>query len=186
MKMLLSNRLASKRKTTATILLMLLVLALLCSSLIVSVEAASIWTQAYGGIASDWAYSVVETPDGGFAIAGATHSFSTGPFPYLLPDFWLVKTDALGNMQWNRTYADGVAYSLIATSDGGYALAGYTGSSGVGSAFLLVKTDELGVYPEYSSWLVPALVLTATAFIIINKKQLLRTLGKRCYGWATA
>ena len=71
---------------------------LLCASLVFSVKAeASMWTQTYGGIASDWAYSV-ETSDGGFAIAGATHSFATGPFSYLLPDFWLVKTDTLGNM----------------------------------------------------------------------------------------
>ncbi len=78
---------------------------------------------------------------------------------------------------WSRTYGGAgseLAYSLIATSDGGYAIAGYTTSFGAGSYdFWLVKTDENGIVPEYSSWLIPALVLTATAFIIINKKKLL-------------
>jgi hypothetical protein len=67
-----------------------------------------------------------------------------------------------------------VARSLIATSDGGYAMAGYTQSFGAGgNDFWLVKTDELGLYPEYSSFLVPALVMTTTAFIIANNKRLL-------------
>jgi hypothetical protein len=68
----------------------------------------------------------------------------------------------------------GAMCSLVATSDGGYAIASTSGSYEAGDYdFLLVKTDEFGVVPEYSSLLVPALMLTATAFIIINKKKLL-------------
>jgi len=79
---------------------------------------------------------------------------------------------------WSQTYGGGWddwAYSLVATSDGGYALAGNSvplGGTGYAD-FWLVKTGENGVVPEYSSWLVPTLVLTATAFILINKKRLL-------------
>jgi hypothetical protein len=133
------------------------------------------WNQTYGDpdieAGFEMAYSLVATSDGGYVLTGNADLFSEIPRNSLL-----VKTDALGNMVWNKTYVDGNAYSLIATSDGGYALAGYTQSFGAGGDdFWLVKTDELGVYPEYSSWLVPALVLTATAFIIINKKRLIRT-----------
>jgi hypothetical protein len=84
-----------------------------------------------------------------------------------------VKTDELGDLEWDRIYvgAGGQwASSLTATSDGGYAIVGTNNGD-----FWLVKTDENGIVPEYSSLLVPALVLTATAFIIINKKRLIRT-----------
>ncbi len=117
------------------------------------------WNQTYG---EDSAYSLVATSDGGYALTGS---------------FLLVKTDELGNMKWNQTYFKQWLYaptSLIAMSDGGYAIAGYTPTDNPPNAEAwLIKTDEFGVVPEYSSWLVPALVLTATAFIIINKKRLL-------------
>jgi len=102
--------------------------------LIGSVGASSeMWSRTYGGAGQEVAYAVVETSDGGYAIAGYTNSSGAG-----YDDFWLVKTDAYGNMEWNQTYG-GVgserAYSLVVTSDGGFALAG-------GS--LLVKTDSHG------------------------------------------
>ena len=196
---------------------------LLCSSLVVSVDAASMWSRTYEGTDGEWAYSLIETSDGGYALAGsmfvktdalgnvewnrtygrtACSVVATSDGGYAIAgtwyfsgpgggsaDAWLVKTDALGNMQWNQTYGSGYynrddfARSLVATSDGGYAIAGtwnyswawdYTGGY-VWGDFWLVKTDENGVVPEYSSWLIPALVLTATAFIIINKKRLIRT-----------
>ena len=55
-------------------------------------------------------------------------------------------------MEWSQTYggadADG-AFSLVATSDGGYAIAGFTRSFGDGYPdFWLVKTDGSGTVPE--------------------------------------
>jgi hypothetical protein len=101
------------------------------------------WTRTYGGASGDAASSVVQTNDGGYALAGYTASYGAGSW-----DFWLVKTDSAGNPQWNKTYGgasgDG-AHSVVQTSDGGYAIAGYTGSYGAGSAdFWLVKTDSVG------------------------------------------
>jgi hypothetical protein len=101
------------------------------------------WDRTYGGTANDWAFSVVQTSDGGYAIAGNTNSYGAGNF-----DIWLVKTDASGIMQWNKTYG-GVSYeiswSVVQTGDGGYAMAGYTQSYGAGyyDAWL-VKTDSSG------------------------------------------
>jgi predicted secreted protein len=101
------------------------------------------WNQTYGGTAQDGAYSVVQTSDGGYALAGFTDSYGAGGY-----DFWLVKTDSSGRMVWNQTYGgtgDEQASSVIQTSDGGYALAGYTNSFGAGSYdFWLVKTDSYG------------------------------------------
>ena len=101
------------------------------------------WNKTYGGTSYDWAYALVQTSDGGYALAGRTASFGAGG-----DDFWLVKTDSAGNMQWNKTYGgtnDDMAFALVQTSDGGYALAGYTTSFGAGGLdFWLVKTDSAG------------------------------------------
>lgn len=80
------------------------------------------WIQTYQGTSDDMAYSVIETGDGGYALAGRTDSFGAG-----LLDFWLVKIDDAGNVQWSKTYGgtgDEYAMTLVQTDDGGYALAG--------------------------------------------------------------
>jgi hypothetical protein len=104
------------------------------TSCVMSYQAfAAGWTRTYGGNFDDVAYSIIETGDGGFALAGRTDSMGVGSL-----DFWLVKTDDIGNMQWNKTYggtSGGNQVSLIQTEDGGYALTG-SGS--------LVKTDVNG------------------------------------------
>jgi hypothetical protein len=100
-----------------------------------------LWNKTYGGIDLDWAWSVVETDDGGFAVAGDTSSFGAGA-----SDAWLVRTDTSGNMLWNQTYGGTESDSLssvIETSDGGFALVGDTSSSGVYDVWL-VKTDSDG------------------------------------------
>ena len=108
---------------------------------LVKVDASgnAMWNKTYGGAASDYAMSVVLTSDGGYAMAGETDSFGAGN-----NDFWLVKVDASGNMLWNKTYGGAlsdVAWSVVLTSDGGYAMAGETASFGAGGGdFYLVKT----------------------------------------------
>ena len=100
-----------------------------------------LWTKTYDGTSYDVAYSVVLTGDGGFALAGYTMSMGGNP------DFWLVRTDSSGNMLWTKTYGGtsyDVAYSVVLTGDGGFALAGYTMSMGGNPDFLLVRTDSSG------------------------------------------
>jgi hypothetical protein len=104
-------------------------------------SADSGWTGTYGGVDDDWASSVVETSDGGYALAGASCSFSVSS----LADSYLVKTDASGIMQWNRTYGEGYDdgfASIVQTSDGGYAMAGY--AAGTTDDGYFVKTDSSG------------------------------------------
>ena len=101
------------------------------------------WSKTYGGASDDVPNYLVCTNDGGYAMAGYTHSFGAG-----IGDFWLVKTDSVGNIQWNKTYggidSDG-AESAIQTSDGGYAIAGATLSFGAGDwDFWFAKTDSDG------------------------------------------
>jgi len=94
----------------------------------------TLWTKSYaGGKAS----SISLTDDGGFVVAGGT---GTNAF--------LLKTDSLGNSQWIKEYGGTSKDEFIAlkpTLDGGYILAGFTGSYGAGqSDGYLVKTDSSG------------------------------------------
>ena len=81
-----------------------------------------VWNKTYGGTGDEIANSVIQTNDGGYALAGFTNSFGAGG-----KDFWLVKTDSVGNLLWSKTYGgpgDEIADSVIQTSDGGYVLEG--------------------------------------------------------------
>jgi TolB-like protein len=101
-----------------------------------------IWAKTYGGASDDWAYSVQQTSDGGYIVAGITNSFGKGEL-----DIFLIKTDAKGNIQWAKTYGgteDEFAYSVQQTSDGGYIVAGSTRSFGEDGDILLIKTDANG------------------------------------------
>jgi hypothetical protein len=101
------------------------------------------WNKTYGGSEIDGAGSVLQTSDGGYIVAGFTYSFGSGG-----ADFWLVKTDANGNMEWNKTYGGSLndfACCIRPTSDGGYIVAGDTESFGAGGYdFWLLKIDSAG------------------------------------------
>ena len=132
------------------------------------------WSRTYGGTSNDHANSLIQTSDGGYAIAGVTYSFDAGQ-----GDFWLVKIDVDGNMMWSSTYGGmgpDYGYSLVQTYDEGYVIAGVTGSFGAeGANFWLIKTDEYGIVPEYSSWVLLSIMLVATFVIVIYKKRLNNT-----------
>ena len=137
------------------------------------------WNQTYGGAADDRAYSVVVASDGGYVLAGvwdyADYVFIDALEEFAHGSFWLIKTDAYGNMEWNRTYTESdlnVAYSVVATSDGGYAVAGETRALGfTNSKLWLIKTNETGFIPEHPSFIVSSLLMTATLVIIVYKKK---------------
>ncbi len=114
----------------------------------IDASGQSEWNRTYGGLAWDWAHTVILTPDEGFVIGGSTLSYGAGS-----QDFWLIKTNANGLIEWNSTYG-GTDYerglSMIQTTDGGFALAGHTWSFGAGNQdFWLVKTNGSG-YNEWS------------------------------------
>jgi len=98
------------------------------------------WTKTIGGPASEIGNSLIQTSDGGYAIAGSTISFGAGQL-----DVYVIKLDANGNLQWNKTIGgtgDDRGYSLIQTSDSGYAIAGITESFGAGKKDVyVVKLD---------------------------------------------
>jgi len=102
-----------------------------------------LWDRTYGGSGFESARSIIQTTDGGYALAGVTASNEKGS-----NDFWIIKLDELGNEGWFREYKENVDHGnpdLIQTSDGGYILALSTTSKGAGSLdFLVIKLDSQG------------------------------------------
>lgn len=102
-----------------------------------------LWDKTFGGNQNDFSIMGQQTADGGFIIAGTTESFGNG-----MRDFWLIKTDADGNEEWNQTYGtaenDRTQY-VEQTSDGGYVVTGGTGNfENNNQDVWLIKTDENG------------------------------------------
>ncbi|MCH7762002.1 PQQ-like beta-propeller repeat protein, partial [candidate division TA06 bacterium] len=103
----------------------------------------TLWTRTFGGSLEDLGYSVKETQDGGYIIAGGTESFGAGFF-----DVYLVKTDSSGDTLWTRTFGGtnwDLGYSVHQTQRGEFVIVGLTDPSGIGmDDVYLIKTDSLG------------------------------------------
>ncbi len=114
------------------------------------------WTQIYGTPPNETAESVLQTKDGGYAIACSNGSTQTvGPMEY---EALLIKTDSSGNQLWSNTYNEatnyGVSDAIIQTNDEEYALACSTYSGiGIPTAFL-VKINSTGNQLWYNESLI--------------------------------
>ncbi len=102
------------------------------------------WSHTYGGPEREWVEAIIQTTDYGFAFTGQSWSSGVGD-----RDIWLVKTDESGLLQWKNVYGGGEkagAENLVQTTDGGFAFAGFTSTTGIGSFvdLWLVKTDNDG------------------------------------------
>lgn len=101
------------------------------------------WQKVYGGHGYDYGYSVIQTYDGGYAIAGATTTIGNGN-----SDAYLLKVDSVGNIELQNSFG-GInidqAYSIKETRDSGLVFAGFTNSFGNGGYDMyVVRTDKLG------------------------------------------
>lgn len=107
------------------------------------------WQKSLGGTTDDIASSVQQTSDGGYIIAGETYSSDGDVTGYHLNgDYWIVKLDSSGNLQWQKTLGGteyDVANSVKQTSDGGYIVAGETSSS---------DGDVIGNHGNSDAWIV--------------------------------
>ncbi len=112
------------------------------------------WTKTLGSTGADIAYDVIETSDGGYATTGRT-SLGTST-----DDLWISKFNSSGVEQWTKTLNSGnashtiEAYSLIQTSDDGYAV---TGRNALGAGVYdlwLAKFDSSGV-EQWTTTLTP-------------------------------
>jgi len=102
-----------------------------------------VWDKAFGGIEADVANSIIQTRDGGYALAGYTWSKGAGR-----EDAWVIKLDENGEVVWDKTFGgsdEDVARCIIQAEDGGYVLAGYTESKGAGRYDVwVIKLNEKG------------------------------------------
>lgn len=98
------------------------------------------WYKSYGDVGHDQNFSVHQTTDGGFVIAGYTFSAS-------VIDVNVVKVDGSGNLLWTKnvggTGAD-YSYAVTSTADGGLVFCGSTLSFGATNAGYLAKMDGSG------------------------------------------
>ena len=121
------------------------------------------WQKSFGGSGNDFLQSVRLTQDGGFILAGV--SASKGPNQESITDgnkkdkcrggddFWIIKLDAAGNEQWQKTIG-GMSQeklkSVCPTKDGGYILGG-SSSSPKPSSGMEQYPEELAQYGEKKS-----------------------------------
>jgi hypothetical protein len=91
-----------------------------------------VWQHNYGDSVAEHLYAAQPTKDGGYIMAGSKYinGSATGSLPNT--DFYVIKTDSLGVLQWAKTYGGSemdMANSIYPAADGGYILAGVTRSN---------------------------------------------------------
>ena len=97
-----------------------------------------IWDSLYGGIGNDYITDLQITDDGGYIAVGITNNASgdvTGPYNGGTADSWVIKVDAFGTLIWETILGGGnvdEGHSVVQASDGGYTIAGHSGSAGNG------------------------------------------------------
>jgi hypothetical protein len=102
------------------------------------------WQKTYGETGSNYAYTVEQTLDGGYLLAGYTHNLT----PAQNIDTLLLKIDKDGGVIWQKTYGGSdtdIVYAADQTREGGYVIAGYTNSFGAGGKdILIMKLSSAG------------------------------------------
>lgn len=105
------------------------------------------WTLQYGNTGVEEAHSVKQTADGGYIVFGNATSFGNDYEPYLN------RFTSTGNLLWTKLYGgpkSDAMYDGIITSDGGYAMSGFTESFGEGhrgtdsSNYFAIRTNMSG------------------------------------------
>ncbi len=93
-----------------------------------------VWQKTYGGYSTEYATAVSETADGGIIVAAVLNADYNGTVPVTYSgsmDYWVLKLNALGEMQWNNHYGGengDQARSIKGTADGGCIVVGQSGS----------------------------------------------------------
>ncbi len=102
-----------------------------------------LWDKTFGGSENDEAYSIIQTNDEGYAIAGFTVSEDTED-----RNVWVIKLDRKGNKIWDKTLggtSEEWANSIVQTEDKGYMVAGWTKSMGAGKTDAwIIKLNKRG------------------------------------------
>ena len=120
-----------------------------------------VWNKTYGGIDQDDASYMKQTSDGGFILFGDAFSNSGEVVGnHGGSDFWLVKVDSLGNIEWTKCLGgscNDAGYKIDLTQDGGFVCIGSSCSH---------DGDVTTNYGNYDVWVVR---LSQTGDIIWQK-----------------
>ncbi len=110
------------------------------------------WGNSYGGSNNDVPTSIVQNSDGGFIIAGNSHSSDGNVLGHhgvdSLSDCWVLKIDSVGTIKWQRSYGgsgDDLINSLVPSEDGGFIMVGSSNSA---------DADVIGNHGNYDCWIV--------------------------------
>lgn len=102
-----------------------------------------IWSKTFGKNNIEHGYSIKNTKDGNYIIAGYTNSSGAGGY-----DAYLLKIDTIGNVIWDKTYGGNdwdFAYAIVELPDSGFALCGETYTNSLGhSDVYIFRTDKNG------------------------------------------
>jgi hypothetical protein len=129
---------------------------------IVKLDKAGVveWQKTYGGEYADILRSMEQTQDGGYILGGYSNSPQSGDKTEHnngIGDYWIIKIDNVGKIQWQKTYGgngDNQLYVIHQTQDGGYIAGGNSNSTspltslggmvGNGTDYWVLKLDEKG------------------------------------------
>ncbi len=110
------------------------------------------WQNTIGGDSDDQLKSLQQTADGGYILGGFSSSDISGDKTQNTLgayDFWVIKLNATGAIQWQNTIgsiSSEFLNSLRQTADGGYILGGYVENNSGGTSYLVVKLDAVGTF----------------------------------------
>src|SRR5690606_3367276 len=119
------------------------------------------WDKTFGGSGIDHLYEAQRTSDSGFIFGGLSNSGAGGDKTEhsmgRTSDFWIIKTDSLGNKEWDKSFGSNgtdILYSICQTADGSYILGGVTDGIGISGDksqvghgsddFWVIKIDSFG------------------------------------------
>tara|TARA_R110000850_G_scaffold140849_2_gene262420 strand:- start:67 stop:1626 length:1560 start_codon:yes stop_codon:yes gene_type:complete len=91
------------------------------------------WEKNFGGSAIEYAWAVKQTSDDGYIVVGDSES-SDGDVSgnQGVRDFWIVKTDSFGTLEWEKNYGGSGSErpkDVLQTNDGGYFVVGNSDSN---------------------------------------------------------
>ena len=95
---------------------------------------ATVWARTYGGSAYDDAFTVEPTTDGGFLLAGRSHSDVGGDRSATNhgdSDFWIVRTDGDGDKLWDASFGGSKGdypEAVLQEADGRFLIGGFSAS----------------------------------------------------------
>lgn len=102
-----------------------------------------LWSKTFGGTGDDYAKSIIQTVDGGYILLGSTNSFGAGNY-----DYYLIKTNSVGDLQWSYTFGGtsfDYGFSVSSVGNNGFIITGYSNVPVINKEkFLLIRTNFWG------------------------------------------